>query len=114
MKGKAILTFVRIAPRKARLVADLIREKPVDHALGLLKYTPKRGAGIIEKILKSAIANAEQNPAVVSVDNLYVSSILINPGPTMKRFRPCSMGRANKIRKRSSHIIIELDEALAK
>ncbi|OGP96130.1 MAG: 50S ribosomal protein L22 [Deltaproteobacteria bacterium RBG_16_47_11] len=108
MEVKAKLRFTRIAPRKARLVADLIRGKKSEEALNLLTFTPKAAARIIIKLLKSAIANATQKK--IDVDRLYVKVITVDQGPTMKRFMPRAMGRATTIRKRTSHITIVLDE----
>jgi large subunit ribosomal protein L22 len=110
MKAKAVLRYSRISPRKVRLVADLIRHKPVEQALSTLKFVTKRGAHILEKVVRSAVANAEQNPEVQDIDNLYISQIYVNEGPTLKRFRPVPMGRAVRIRKRTSHITVVLDE----
>jgi len=114
LETRAILKYSRISPRKVRLVADLIRCQPVDRALGTLKFTTKRGARILERVLRSAIANAAQNPEVGSVDNLYVSKVCVDSGPTLKRFRPCAMGRAHPIRKRTSHITVVLKETMTK
>ena len=108
MEAKAKLRFTRIAPRKARLVADLIRGKRSEEALNILTFTPKAAARIIIKLLKSAIANADQKK--IDVDRLYVKTIAVDQGPTMKRFMPRAMGRATSIRKRTSHITIVLDE----
>jgi large subunit ribosomal protein L22 len=110
MESKAIAKYIRISPTKARLVADLIRGKRVDDALTLLKFVPKKGARLMSKVLHSALTNAEQNPSV-DVDTLYVKKIFVDGGPTMKRWRPRAMGRANRILKRSSHITVILDEA---
>lgn len=112
METRAVLKYSRISSRKVHLVADLIRSQSVEHALGVLKFTTKRGARILEKVLRSAIANASQNPEISSVDNLYVSKVYVGAGPTLKRFRPCSMGRAHRIRKRTSHITVVLDEVM--
>jgi large subunit ribosomal protein L22 len=101
--------YLRVAPRKARLVIDLIRGKYADEALSTLQFTPKRASKTVEKVLKSAIANAEQS-ADVNVDNLFVSKATVDGGPTLKRFRPAAMGRAVRVLKRTSHITIELDE----
>jgi large subunit ribosomal protein L22 len=109
MEVKARLRFVRIAPRKARLVADLIRGKGSEEALNILTFTKKAAAKIIIKLLKSAIANATQKKAI-DIDRLYVKRIMVDQGPTMKRFMPRALGRATTIRKRSSHISIVLDE----
>lgn len=110
MESKAIAKYVRIAPTKARLVAELIKGKPVDAALTLLKFVPKKGARLLSKVVHSALANAEQNPNI-DVDTLYVKRVFVDGGPTMKRWRPRAMGRANRILKRSSHITVILDEA---
>lgn len=109
MEAKAIVRYVRIAPRKAQQVVDLVRGKKVDEALAILKYTPKAAAPIVEKLVKSAVANAENNNGM-DVDRLYISEIYANQGPTMKRFRPRAMGRATTIRKRTSHIEVVLKE----
>jgi large subunit ribosomal protein L22 len=108
MEVKAKLRFTRIGPRKARLVADLIRGKSSEEALSILTFTPKAAARIIIKLLRSAIANADQKK--IDVDRLYVKTIMVDQGPTMKRFMPRAMGRATTIRKRTSHITIVLDE----
>ena len=109
MEVKARLRFVRIAPRKARLVADLIRGKKSEEALNILNFTKKAAAKILIKLLKSAIANATQKKTV-DIDRLYVKQIMVDQGPTMKRFQPRALGRATMIRKRTSHINIVLDE----
>jgi large subunit ribosomal protein L22 len=101
--------FLRVTPRKARLVVDLIRGKHTDEALSTLQFTPKRASKTVEKVLKSAIANAEQS-ADVNVDNLFISKATVDGGPALKRFRPAPMGRAVRVLKRTSHITIELDE----
>jgi len=110
MEAKAVAKYVRISPRKARLVADLIRNKPIEDALNILKFTPKKAARLIEKVLSSAIANAESNLSL-DIDSLYVKKILVDEGPTMKRIKPYAMGRAFYIRKRTSHITVIVDEA---
>ena len=109
MEAKAIAKNVRIAPRKARVVMDLIRGKSVADAFAILKFTPKVGAEAIEKVLKSAVANAENN-FDMNVDNLYVSTCFVDQGPTMKRIHPRSRGQAFKILKRTSHVTIVVDE----
>ncbi len=108
MEVKAKLRFTRIAPRKAMLAADLIRGKKSEEALNLLTFTPKAAAKIILKLLKSAVANATQKK--IDVDRLYVKTVTVDQGPTMKRFMPRAQGRATSIRKRTSHITIVLDE----
>lgn len=99
--------FARIAPRKARLVADLIRDRPVDEALSLLQFSKKRAAYYLRSVLKSAIANAEEGDADVSA--LVVTESRVDEGPTMKRFQPKDRGRAHPIRKRTSHLHITVD-----
>lgn len=114
-EAKAILRFVRVAPRKARAVVDMIRGKRVPQALSLLKYTPRAAAKVVEKILRSAVANAEQKELGDS-ESLWVSRAYVDCGPTYKRFRARSMGRANSIHKRTSHItlIVSAPEVTAK
>ena len=109
MEAKAVAKYVRIAPRKVRVVMDLIRGKSVADAVAILKFTPKVGAEAIEKVLKSAVANAENN-FDMNVDDLYVSSCYVDQGPTMKRIHPRSRGQAFKILKRTSHITVAVDE----
>ena len=109
MEVRAKLRFVLIAPRKARLVADLIRGKGSEEALNILAFTKKAAAKIIIKLLKSAIANATQKKTI-DIDRLYVKRITVDQGPTMKRYQPRALGRATMIRKRTSHITLTLDE----
>ena len=109
MEAKAMARKVRIAPRKARLVIDLIRGKQVGEAYAILKHTPKAASPIVEKVLKSAIANAENNHHMAH-EKLYVAEIYANQGPTLKRIRPAAKGSAVRIRKRTSHITIVLKE----
>ena len=109
MEAKAIAKYVRIAPRKVRIVIDLIRGKNVAEALAVLKNTPKVASGVIFKVLKSAIANAEHNYDMNS-DALYVSAAYVDQGPTMKRVHPRSRGQAFKILKRSSHVTVVVKE----
>lgn len=109
MEVRARLRFVRVAPRKARLVADLIRGKGSEEALQILSFTKKMAAKIILKLLKSALANAEQKKNV-DIDRLYVKRITVDQGVTWKRYLPRALGRATPIRKRTSHITIVLDE----
>ena len=110
MEVRAVTRYVRISPRKARLVTELIKGKPVEEALTILRFVPKKAARLVDKTLRSALANAEQNPNI-DVDTLYIKRIFVDGGPTMKRWRARAMGRANKIIKRSSHITVVLDEA---
>ncbi|MGM0501325.1 MAG: 50S ribosomal protein L22 [Bacillota bacterium] len=109
MEAKAIAKEVRISPRKARLVIDLVRGKDVAEAIGILKNTPKKASGIIEKVLNSAIANAEHNHGMIA-DELEVSEAFVDQGPTMKRYKPRAMGQASPINKRTSHITIKVAE----
>jgi len=109
MEAKAVLRHIRVSPRKARYVADLVRGKQVEEALNILSFTTRKSAQIIGKLLKSAIANAGQNESI-DADTLFVKTIFVDGGPTMKRFRPRAMGRAGRIRKRTSHVTIVLDE----
>ncbi len=107
----AIARHVRVSPQKCRLVADLIRERYVGEALTILEYSKKKKtSGIIEKVLRSAIANAQQKSPEVDVDDLYISSIFVNQGPQWKRFRAAAMGRAARILKPTSHVHIYLEE----
>jgi large subunit ribosomal protein L22 len=110
MEVRAVTRYVRIAPRKARLITELIKGKPVEEALTILRFVPKKAARLVDKTLRSAVANAEQNPNI-DVDTLYIKRIFVDGGPTMKRWRARAMGRATKILKRSSHITVILDEA---
>ena len=109
-EAKATLRYARISSRKVKIVADLIRGKHVDEALAIVKYTPKASSEIIEKLLKSAIANAENNHNM-NHNKLYVAEIFANQGPTLKRIRPAAKGSAVRIRKRTSHITIVVREA---
>lgn len=106
---KAYLKGIRISPRKARLVANLVRGKLVQDALDTLKFTNKKAAPVVAKMIQSAIANAKSQ-ATVDVDNLQLSEIQVGEGPTLKRFLPRAQGRATPIRKRSSHITVKLQE----
>lgn len=109
MEARAIARYLRVSPFKARQVADLVRGKDVDEAIGILRYTNKKSAPMISKVLKSAMANAEHNYDMDS-DALFVSEILIDEGPTIKRMRPRAYGRADVRRHRTSHITVVLRE----
>ena len=109
MEAKAVAKDIRISPRKAAQVADLVRGKSVGEAYAILKFTPNKGAAIIEQVLKSAVANAEHNYNM-DVDKLYVSTIFVDQGPSLKRFKPRAMGRADGIMKRTSHITVMVSE----
>ncbi len=108
-QAKATLRYARISSRKVKIVADLVRGKNVDEALAIIKYTPKASSEILEKLLKSAIANAENNHYMTRA-NIYIAEIYANQGPTLKRIRPAAKGSAVRIRKRTSHITIVLRE----
>ena len=109
MEAKAVAKFLRVSPRKARLVAENIKGKNVEEALNILRFTPKKSAAIMSKVLFSAISNAEQMPGV-DVDSLVVATVMVNEGPTWKRIMPRAMGRAYRVRKRTSHITIVVKE----
>ncbi len=110
MEARAKATFVRIAPRKVQIVLDLIRNKPADEAMAILKYTPKAACEPLAKLLKSAMANAENNNNM-DVSRLYVAECTVSQGPTLKRIRPRSKGRAYRINKKTSHITLVLKES---
>lgn len=109
MEARANLRYARIAPRKVQIVLDLIRNQPADKAMAILKHTPKAASEILEKLLKSAIANADNN-FNMNKDALYVSECFVCPGPTLKRIRPRAQGRAYHVLKRTSHITLVLKE----
>lgn len=109
MEARAILNYARISPRKAKIVIDLIRNKPAGTALGILRNTPKSASELLIKLLKSAVANAETNHKM-NVDSLYVAEVYANPGPILKRIMPRAQGRAFRINKRTSHITLVLKE----
>ncbi|ASK61652.1 50S ribosomal protein L22 [Virgibacillus phasianinus] len=109
MQAKSVAKSVRIAPRKVRLVVDLIRGKNVGEAMAILRLTQRGASPVVEKVLKSAIANAEHNYEM-DPDNLIVSEAFVNEGATLKRFRPRAQGRASKINKRSSHVTLVVSE----
>ncbi|MCD7036583.1 50S ribosomal protein L22 [Metabacillus sp. GX 13764] len=109
MQAKAVARTVRIAPRKARLVMDLIRGKQIGEAVAILRHTPKTASPIIEKVLNSAVANAEHNYEM-DINALVIEQAFVDEGPTLKRFRPRAQGRASAINKRTSHITIVVTE----
>ena len=109
MEANAKVTFVRIAPRKVKIVLNLIRNKPCDEAMAILKYTPKAACEPLYKLLKSAMANAENKN--MDVTRLYVAACSVDQGPTLKRIRPRDKGRAYRINKKTSHINITVKEA---
>lgn len=109
MEATAKVTYVRIAPRKVQIVLDLIRNKPCDQAMAILKHTPKAACEPLEKLLKSAMANAENKD--MDVSSLYVAECFVGQGTTLKRIRPRAQGRAYRINKKTSHITLVLREA---
>lgn len=109
MEARATLSYARISSRKVKIVIDMIRNKPVGEAMGILKNTPKAASELLIKLLNSAAANAENNHNM-DKNKLYVAEVFANQGPTLKRVRPRAQGRAFRIRKRTSHITIVLKE----
>lgn len=109
MEAMARARYVRIAPRKVRVVMDLIRGKRISEALSILKYTPKSASKVLEKVLLSAAANAQNNHDM-DKDALYISKCYVDQGPTLKRFMPRAQGRAASIHKKTSHITVILEE----
>ena len=115
MEAKAELKYLKASPQKVRLVADLVRGKKVEDAIQILRFTRKTCAKDLEKLLRSAVANAENSENAADVDELVVAKILVNEGPREKRIQPAPMGRAYQIQKRKSHIKVVLsDEVVAK
>ncbi len=109
METQAVLKHARISAQKARLVADQIRGLPVEKALQILQFSPKKAAGLMKKVLESAIANAEHNDGA-DIDELTVSTVFVDEGPTLKRIKPRAKGRADRIFKRSCHITVKVAE----
>jgi len=109
MEVKAVAKYVRISPNKVRKLVDSVKGKPVEKALDSLKFMPMKAAKIVEKTMRSAVANADQHPDI-DVDNLIVRNIIADQGPTLKRFRARARGRGTRILKRTSHITVILTE----
>ena len=109
MEAKAVAKYVRMSPIKLKPIVDLVRGKDLNEALTILKFTPGKGSVLVEKVVKSAAANAENNHNM-NVDKLYIAEIYANQGPTMKRIHPRSRGQAFKILKRSSHVTVAVKE----
>ncbi|MDH3999134.1 MAG: 50S ribosomal protein L22 [Desulfuromonadales bacterium] len=109
MEASAKLRQTRLSPQKTRLVVDMIRGKAVQEALNILTFSPQRPAAVVAKLVRSAVANAEQK-GVSDVDRLFVKTVTVDQGPVLKRFMPRAQGRATKIRKPTSHITVVLDE----
>src|SRR5207237_1140218 len=110
MEARATAKFIRVSPQKARLVIDLIRGKNAGEAINILRFTKKRVSGQVEKVLRSAIANAEQKSETLDVDRLVVSRAYVDEGPRLKRVRPAPMGRAYRYQRRMSHITVVVEE----
>jgi large subunit ribosomal protein L22 len=110
MEASATLKYLKASPQKVRLVADLVRGKKVEEALQILRFTKKSCAKDLEKLLRSAVANAENKEATADVDDLVVSKIYVNEGPREKRVQPAPMGRAYQIQKRKSHITVHVSD----
>lgn len=109
MEARSIAKYVRMSSMKIGIVLDLIRDKNVNEAFAILQYTPKDAADVVSKVLKSAVANAENN-LNLDVNRLYVADAFTGQGPTLKRFRPHAQGRAFKIKKRTSHVTLVVKE----
>jgi large subunit ribosomal protein L22 len=110
MEATATLRYLKVSPQKVRLVADLIRGKKVDEALSILRFTKKSSAKDLEKLLRSAVANAENSEAGADSDDLVVSKIYVNEGPREKRVQPAPMGRAYRIQKRKAHVTVHVSD----
>ena len=109
MEVKAVSKYVRISPRKVRKIAGAVKGKPVESGLNSLRFMPQKAASLLEKIVRSAVANAEQNPDI-DIDELVIRNVIADQGPTLKRWRPRARGRATRILKRTSHITVTLAE----
>ncbi len=110
MESSALLRHARISPRKVRLVADLVRGRDVSDAVELLKFTRKKSAPILGRLIESAVSNAKEKKSSIDEDRLYIKTILVDGGATLRRWTPRAHGRATRIRKRTSHIRVVLDE----
>ena len=102
--------FARIGPRKARLLMDLVRGRDVDDAITLLRFSKQRASGMIEKVIRSAVANASEQEVATSRNTLFISEARVDPGPVIKRFQPKDRGKAYPINKRTSHLVVSIDE----
>ena len=109
MEARAVAKYIRVSPRKVRLIMDELRGKKVEEALNVLTFAPQKSARLVKKLINSAVANAGEN-SQIDVDTLYIKRLYADEGPTLKRFRPRAMGRASRIRKRTSHLTVILDE----
>lgn len=111
MEVKAVARYARISPQKVRMVIDAVKGKPVEVGMSTLRFMPQKAAGILEKTLKSAVANADQQD--IDVDSLYIKNICVDQGPTLKRFRARARGRGSRILKRTSHVTVIVAEKTA-
>ena len=109
MEASAVARYIRISPRKVRLIMDELRGRKVEEALNMLSFTPQKGGGILRKLINSAVANAQQNSGV-DVDKLFIYRMFADEGPTLKRFSPRAQGRATRILKRTSHLTVILND----
>ncbi len=109
MEAMAVEKFIRISPRKLKYVVDAIKEKPIEDAIDILSLTPRVAAGVVKKAIQSAVANATENHKMKEED-LFISKIIVNEGPTLKRFRPRARGRASRIRKRTAHLSVYVSD----
>jgi large subunit ribosomal protein L22 len=109
MEVKSTQRYVRISPQKVRMIVDAIKGKPAETAINALKFMPQKSAGIVEKIVRSAVANADQNTSI-DVDDLVVQNLIVDQGPTLKRFKARARGRGARILKRTAHITVVLAE----
>lgn len=109
MESRAKLSYARLSPQKTRLVVDMVRGKAVQEAINILRFSPQKAAAIVSTLVTSAVANAEQK-GVADLDRLFIKEIMVDQGPVLKRFLPRAQGRATKIRKPTSHILVVLAE----
>ena len=109
MEARAVAKYIRVSPRKVRLIMDELRGKKVEEALNVLTFAPQKSARLVKKLINSAVANAGEN-SQIDVDTLYIKRLYADEGPTLKRWRPRAQGRATRIRKRTSHLTIILNE----
>lgn len=109
MEARAIEKYIRMSPRKIKYVVDMIKDKPLEDAVDILTLTPKAAAAVVKKAIQSAVANATENHKMKEED-LYISRITVNEGPTLKRFKPRARGRATRIRKRTAHLSVYVSD----
>ena len=113
MEARAVEKYIRMSPRKIRYIVDMIKSKPIDDAIDILSLTPKTAAIVVKKAIKSAVTNATENHKMKEQD-LFISRILVDEGPTLKRFKPRARGRANQIKKRTAHISVFVSDGKEK